>query len=305
MIQRNPTVSVILPTYNRAHLIARAIRSVLDQTYRDFEIIVVDDPTDNTGEIVRIFKDERIRYIKRDTRKGAGAARNTGIAAARGKYIAFQDSDDEWLPEKLEKQMKIMEAAPPEVGVVYTDMLRIYENGKTRYWHSPNITDGSLIDPKTSDYQAADLGIQSTVIKKECFDKIGLLDEEIPAFEDLEFFIRLTRHYGFLHIKEPLVKYYETPGLSSNADRTAVAQNLLFEKYSNEIKNHRRFLAKWYFRIGNALCKDKQIKQGGIYLLKAVRKYPLNIQYLGAALASLTSQSTYNMAVTNYRKIRG
>jgi len=97
-MNKNPKVSVIIPTYNRAHLIGRAIQSVLNQTYQDFELIVVDDgSTDNTNEVIKEFsqKDKRILYIKHDKNKGGSAARNTGIKAARGEYIAFQDSDDE------------------------------------------------------------------------------------------------------------------------------------------------------------------------------------------------------------------
>jgi len=96
MNEKNPTVSVIIPTYNRAHTIGRAIKSVLNQTYQDFEIIVVDDgSTDNTEEVVKSFRDKRIRYIQHKKNKGAAAARNTGIKSAKGKYIAFQDSDDD------------------------------------------------------------------------------------------------------------------------------------------------------------------------------------------------------------------
>jgi len=104
---KNPTVSVIIPTYNRAHLVGRSIQSVINQTYQDFEIIVVDDgSTDNTEDIIKEFqkKDKRIKHIKHNKNKGGSAARNTGIRAARGEYIAFLDSDDEWMPTKLEKQ---------------------------------------------------------------------------------------------------------------------------------------------------------------------------------------------------------
>lgn len=126
MDQERPTVSVILPTYNRAHLLERAIQSVLDQTYPDFEIIVVDDASiDNTVNIIKGIINERIRYIRHEKNKGAAAARNTGIKLAKGKYIAFQDSDDEWLRDKLEKQIKIFETVSPEVGVVYTSDISI------------------------------------------------------------------------------------------------------------------------------------------------------------------------------------
>ena len=129
---KNPTVSAIILTYNRANLIEKAIKSVLKQTYQDFEIIVVDDgSTDNTGEIIRGFKDKRVKYIKKyKENKGSSVARNIGIKVARGKYIALLDSDDEWLPEKLDKQIKILQDGSPELGVVYSNSYYIDENGK-------------------------------------------------------------------------------------------------------------------------------------------------------------------------------
>jgi glycosyltransferase involved in cell wall biosynthesis len=300
-----PTVSVIIPTYNRAHLIGRSIQSVLDQTYRDFEIIVVDDgSTDNTEEIVKRFNDDRIRYIKHDTNRGAGAARNTGIKAARGKYIAFHDSDDECLPEKLEKHIKVFETVPPEVGVVYSDMLQISEDGKTKYLHSPTITGKNIIDPKTSNYQAWGLATGIVISRKDCFDVTGLFDENFQRSEDLELFIRLAKHYSFQHIKEPLLKCNITPGISSNTNAFVIAQNRLIEKYYDEVKNHRRFLAKQYFIVGIALCRDKQIRRGRVYFFKAIRKYPMNIKYLGAALASLLGQNIFRLANLTYRRIR-
>jgi len=108
-MNKKPTVSVIIPAYNRAHLIGRAIKSVLNQAYQDFELIIIDDcSTDNTDEVVREFqkKDNRIIYLKHDQNKGGSAARNTGIKVSKSEYIAFLDSDDEWLPEKLEIQME-------------------------------------------------------------------------------------------------------------------------------------------------------------------------------------------------------
>ena len=112
-------VSVIIPTYNRAKLIKRSILSVLNQTYQNFEIIVVDDGSaDDTKSVVESFNNPKIRYIRHDINKGQSAARNTGIKNAKGKYIAFQDSDDEWLPEKLEKQMSCFESPSSHSGIV-------------------------------------------------------------------------------------------------------------------------------------------------------------------------------------------
>ena len=307
MANEKPTVSVIIPTYNRAHLVGRAIKSVLNQTYQDFEIIVVDDGSaDNTEEVVKSLKDERIRYIKHDKNRGAAAARNTGIKATRGEYIAFQDSDDEWLPEKLEKQMEVFESAPPEVGVVYTDMQRVSENGEVTYWYSPEITSGNLVNNKTLYYQVLNLGIQAVVVRKSCFDKVGLFDERFPSLEDLELFIRLSRSCRFYHIKEPLVRYYTTEGISSCIDAEIVARKLLLEKYWNEIERNRRFLAKQYSKIGFLLCSGSggQFIQGRHYLIKAVKTYPLNIKLLLITFLSFLGQDMYNRVVKVYRKIR-
>ena len=133
MKNNSPKVSIILPTYNRAHIIEKAIQSVLNQTYQDFEIIIIDDGSkDDTKKIIRGFqeKDNRIKYIRFEENKGAAAARNAGIKMSKGEYITFQDSDDEWLPEKLEKQMKIIETSSENI-VVYCGFWRIDGDEKT------------------------------------------------------------------------------------------------------------------------------------------------------------------------------
>jgi glycosyltransferase involved in cell wall biosynthesis len=300
-------VSVVLPTYNRAYLIDRAIRSVLNQTYKDFELIVIDDgSTDNTEKVVKEFreKDKRIKYIQHEKNKGAAVARNTGIKAAKGEYIAFQDSDDEWVPEKLEKQMKAFDKATPNVGVVYTDMQRRNKDGGIKYWHSPTVIYGNLINQKTLDYQVMNIGIQSALIKKECFNRIGLFDENFPGYEDLELFIRLSKDCFFYHIKDPLVKYYATEGLSSNANANLIARELLLEKYFSDIKKNKKFLGQQYFIIGILSCFNGKFVQGRNYLIKAAKTYPLNIKFLLVAFVSFFGQDVYKEVVEGYRKIK-
>lgn len=132
MTENKPTVSIIIPTYNRSQLIARAVKSVLNQTYQNFELIIIDDgSTDNTRELVTSFNDERIRYIRHEENKGEAAARNTGLKAARCDYIAYQDSDDEWLPEKLARQIELLQDASPEVGVIYTGFWKAENHRRT------------------------------------------------------------------------------------------------------------------------------------------------------------------------------
>lgn len=306
-VKNNPTVSVIIPTYNRAHLVGRAIQSVLNQTYQDVEIIVVDDgSTDNTEEVVNSFNDNRIRYIRRKENSGTSAApRNTGIKITRGKYIAFQDSDDEWLPQKLEKQMRVFENASPEVGIVYTGFWRI-ASGKKTYVPSSRIT------PKEGDIhnillEGNFIGGAVTLIKKECFERAGMFDEELPQLMDWEMWIRISKYYQFKCIDEPLVISYYTPGGVNEQGGLIQAKTLklILEKHFEDIKKGRGLLAQHYFGIGSLLCSSGEVRQGRSYLVKAVKTYPLNVKYLGAALASLLGQSVYNMTAAIYRKIRG
>jgi len=249
----NPAISVVIPTYNRAGLIGRSIQSVLDQTYRDFELIVVDDgSTDDTSSVVAAFRDPRINYVRLRRNRGAGAARNAGIRMARGKFLAFQDSDDEWLPTKLAKQMLIFEQASANLGVVYSDKQRVLTDGTITYHASPTVVRGRLVDPATQFYQVYRVGIQSAVMKRESLDVAGYFNEDMPALEDLELFIRLSKRCDFYHIREPLVKYYETDGLSKNLHANWQARKLLLKLYYKELIHDPALFVKecvWLSRI--------------------------------------------------------
>jgi glycosyltransferase involved in cell wall biosynthesis len=232
----HPTVSVVIPTYNRAALIARSIQSVLNQSYADFELIVIDDgSTDETEGVVARFFDLRINYVRLASNAGVSAARNVGIRISKGKFIAFQDSDDEWLSDNLAKHMSVFERSPRNLGVVYSDMHRILKDGSVRYHASPTVVAGRLINPTTQFYEVCMLGSQSVVIKRECLDATGYFNEELPALEDLELFIRLSKRFDFCRIPEPLVRYYETDGLSKNRHATLFARQLLVRLYYKEL----------------------------------------------------------------------
>ena len=307
MSKEKPTVSVIIPTYNRAKLLPRAIKSVLNQTFKDFEVIIVDDgSTDNTEEVINEFQkhDKRIKYIRHEKNKGAAAARNTGIKIAQGEYIAFQDSDDEWLPEKLEKQMKIFESAPAEIGVVYTGLWRM---GNSRKVYIPSIKrvqkEGNIhIELLNRNF----IALPTVIIRKECFKKAGMFDECFPRFQDWELFIRISRVYKFKYIDEPLVNSYFTPiSISTDRDAFVKAFNLILEKYHEDFTKDRKILSKHQYLIGNFLCQNGDLHQGRDYLFRAVRLYPLNIKFLLATFISFLGQGIYNKVLKIYLKIKG
>ena len=241
-----PAVSIVLPTYQRDALVGRAIRSVLAQTWTDFELLVVDDgSTDDTAAVVAGFADPRLRYLRLETNRGAAAARNAGIRQTTAPLLAFQDSDDEWLPAKLERHMHAFATCGPEVGVVYSDMRRVHRDGSSAYHRSPDIVPGVLIDPATRFYQVCRLGIQSTVIRRECLTALGAFNEDFPALEDLELFLRLSRRYRFHHLEEALVLYHETDGLSRNEPAKVVARTLLLRLYETDLhRDDTEFVAR-------------------------------------------------------------
>lgn len=298
-----PLVSIIIPTYNRARLLGRAIQSILNQTYPNFEIIVVDDcSSDNTENVVRSFCDERMRYIRHEKNKGAVAARNTGIKAARGEYIAFQDSDDEWLSEKLEKQVRAFKFGPSDLGVVYTSFWLI-DSGRKTYFPSSDVkqTEGNLHQALL---EANFIGTSTAVVRKECFEKTGMF-ENLPRLQEWDLWLRISKHYCFKHIDEPLVNAYCQPdSISRNMNDFIVARELILEKYFDEISKKPKILRRHYFETGTILCLNGEIEAGRSYFFKAMRINPFNAKLFLSTLASIFGLSLYNKVVAIYLRAK-
>jgi glycosyltransferase involved in cell wall biosynthesis len=215
-------VSVVLPTFNRAGTILRAVRSVLDQTHADLELVVVDDGSvDRTEEIVGGESDPRIRYIKLDRNRGQSVARNVGIRASRGALIAFQDSDDAWLPQKIERQLATIDGDAGAAGV-YCDLLRIAATGQSYVINVTEPVVGALIEPRNRSYQTFGIGIQSCVLRKQSLTTVGGFREDMHCFEDLELLLRIVQRWPLRRVGEALVHYFESDG--------AVSRNLAAER---------------------------------------------------------------------------
>lgn len=214
-------VSVILPTYNRANCIERAVDSVLSQTYPYWELLVVDDgSTDNTEEIIASYaaSDHRVRYYRQPSNRGVSAARNEGVRQALYEYIAFQDSDDVWHEDKLEKQMRIL-AENPHVGLVYCAMQGTRQDGSA-----------VLIPDRTVErtllcgnlykllLQGNVIGAPAAVMRRECARQCGGFDETLSCLEDWELFLRIAKMYEIGYVDEPLVDAdFHDGGVSSRA----------------------------------------------------------------------------------------
>lgn len=278
-------VSVIIPTYNRAHLLGRAIKSGLDQTFQDFELIVVDDSSiDETEQLIKSFQDKRIIYVRHEINLGSNPARNTGLRHANGEYIAFLDSDDEWLPEKLKKQLEIFRKGPEKLGLVSTGY--IYEqipNEPFLPQYRGNVLKQIII--------ANIVGSTSTpLIKKVCFKKAGIFDETMPASQDWDMWIRIAQYYDFDFVPEVLVRYHwQTDSISKNIKRLKKAHRLIFKKYKYIIKAFpKKVLLERYLYEGRYFFWRRDFLESFRYFTKAVFLNPLAffriIHYYGRKL---------------------
>ncbi len=246
-----PLVTVIIPTYNRADLLPRAVRSVLNQSYTSLELLVVDDgSTDGTAEVMKGFEDSRVRFLRLETNQGQCGAMNAGIGAARGEWVCFLDSDDEYLDTCIEKQMAAVQAADSEaLGVVYVLSGERTPDGRIIPAHFYTLQGDVYAGALTQGYVAPSITL---LIRKTCFDTVGLWDTEFRCFQDDDLCIRLAKQYHFEVVREVLaVVHRDAAGqLTRNRSQYAAGWYQLIQKHEGEILHvvGRAVLAKHYVR---------------------------------------------------------
>ena len=218
----NPRVSIIIPTYNRGKYITYALESVLSQTFHDHEIIVIDDgSTDNTQEILKKFEGKIISICQKN--QGISNTRNRGIKEAKGKYIAFLDSDDYWTPAKLEEQVKILDHSP-KVGIVYARMPIVNDQGE-KIGMKPAGVSGKNFKELLEVW--GDIPTSTVMTRKECFEKVGLFDPPLEPMEDIDMWIRIAQFYDLYEIENKVLAYYRRHEEQVTKRKTKVYQGLV------------------------------------------------------------------------------
>lgn len=280
-------VSVVIPTYNRENTIVRAIQSVLNQTYKKLEILVVDDgSTDNTEKIVQNIKDDRIKYIRLPHNKGGGAARNIGIRASLGKYIAFLDSDDEWLPEKIEKQLNVFHKSDDSLGVVYTGFQCVDEYGQTNKHVIPK--ERGNISLKILEWNY--VGTASTIlVRSNHLKRINYFDETFPSCQDWDLYIRLSKICLFDFVAEALVRYTSSKKfncITNKKEAVVLGHNKILEKHHiNSVA--RRIKATHYYNRGIIFLYNVNDTQLAFFSFFKAFYLTLNIKYLKGTMLIL------------------
>ena len=188
--QKKPLVSVIIPTYNRGWIIKEAIDSVMVQDYRDFELIIVDDgSTDNTPDILNSYRGD-IKVFRQEN-QGVSAARNRGLAAASGRFIAFLDSDDLWLPRKLRRQVDFF-SSNPDACICQTEEIWIRNNMRVNPKKRHKKPRGMIFEPSLA---LCLVSPSAVMIRRSLFEEVGGFDETLPACEDYDLWLRISCRY--------------------------------------------------------------------------------------------------------------
>ncbi len=248
-------ISVVIPTYNRANTILNSINSVLNQTYEDLELIIVDDcSSDNTQEVVESIGDSRIRYHKLEQNSGACHARNVGILMANGQYVAFQDSDDIWFENKLSEQVKAFDKNP-DADMVFCSFRRDY--GLNRVVPDPSNlnTSGKIFHTLIKKNFISTITI---LCKKDVLEALGGFDESLPAMQDWELSLRIACSYNIYHLKMVLAEAMISPdSISSKKARVVTAMERVLSKHIDKLSDSE--IKDWKFKMAN-VASDGGIK---------------------------------------------
>lgn len=278
-----PLVSVVLPTYGRPERLRRAVESVAAQTYDDLRLVVVDDHSPIPSEEVLdgVSLDGLVvEHIRHEENRGANAARNTGIRESDGGFVAFLDDDDEWKPEKIQRQVETFRSASDRVGLVYTGTEYHYD-GYTRtvaHTNRGDVTTAILTGASFAQFSAV-------MIRRSVIEEAGLPDERFPSWQDREWYLRLSLHCEFEPIPEPLtVRHRDSDdAISTNyEEKRDVSYPLFIEKHRSLAASYgrryeRALIASLSESLAGAAVKNGHYADARRYYLKSIGYGPFSV----------------------------
>lgn len=265
-----PLVSVVLPTFNRAELLKRSAGSVLEQDFADLELIVVDDAsTEDVEAATRALNDPRVRYVRRAANGGVAAARNSGVHAARGRYLAFQDSDDEWLPGKLKRQLMLIEK-DPAARMVICGLLRVKDGRRRKY---PRTSAVALTRAEVLHQPFA--YTQTWLVPRDVLVGVGGFDETLRVWDDWELLIRLSGKLDIRVVPDLLVRsIFNEDGISGQPERFIHDVERIIERHGGSLLAQPGALAHLHYIQGRLLGRAGRGGPARSAFLRAVRLDP-------------------------------
>lgn len=279
MADHTPFVSVVIPTYNRLHSLPRAVESVLRQTFADFELIVVDDCSkDGTIAYLESIGDPRLRIVRHEVNGGANAARNTGVRAARADWIAFQDSDDEWLVTKLARQVERIRALDPDdYGANYCGKIvygrDLEGHGPRRAFYMPALSRKTVEGDLTAELlQHAIISTQTLMVRKALLEQVGGFDEGLRIGQDWELTLRLSRITRIGFVEEPLVMtFVMDDSISLKRVNAAKTWQAILDKHIDLIGADKRLHARNLTEIARIHQRAGDWRRSTPYLRQALK----------------------------------
>lgn len=302
MSDSGPAISVVIPTCDRVDLLKRAIDSVLSQSFKNYEIIVVDDHSeDGTPDFLRSLEDPRLRFISRRERGGGAAARNTGIGVAAGDFVAFLDDDDAWHSNKLQRQFERMKQLP-EVGMLYTGTVHIFQDSGRIY---------RTVNPRYRGEIFNDLLMQnmigttsSIMVRRQALMEVGGFDELFPSCQDWDLYLRLAQRWPIDFVDQSLVNFFLHPvRITHNYDAGIKGRKMILKKYRPYIGNNSKILSLHFAAIGKLCCQAGRYAEGRHFLLKATRQNPGNMKVYKHLLPLLIGGRFYQEALKFKRRL--
>jgi glycosyltransferase involved in cell wall biosynthesis len=244
-----PLVSTIIPTRNRLEMLVRAARSAAAQTYPNVEIVIVNDGPECsiTKHIRKEIELQKCRVIKNMRKPGGAGARNTGFFESRGEFIAFLDDDDEWIPEKIEKQIKAFQNRNNNIGIVCTQDIIIHNSTKIIRRRK---LEGNVYEILRREHTVGNTSVP--LIKRHVLEEVGLFDEDMPAAQDAELWLRIAKRYHFTTVSEPLViiHWHDSERITENYPKQIIGAYMLLRKHWNDLHIQRKYnLAKKIVRL--------------------------------------------------------
>jgi glycosyltransferase involved in cell wall biosynthesis len=238
--QSLPLVSIIIPTQNRPEMLLRAVRSVARQTYRNIELIIVNDGSGCTIEehLRQEIELPACRVIKNTRKPGAAGARNSGFFESKGEFIGFLDDDDEWMSEKIEKQIEAFQKSADNVGVVCAQDIVIHHATKIRRHRQ---LEGNIYETLCREHTVGNTSVP--LIRRHVLEEVGLFDEDMPAAQDTELWLRIAKRYHFSTVREPLaiIHWHDFGRITENYSKQIVGTYRLLRKHWSDLHMRRKY----------------------------------------------------------------
>ena len=288
----NEKISVIIPAYNRENTIVKCVESVLAQSYENLEVLVVDDgSTDKTKNKVLSIKDPRVQYLSYGKNRGACYARNYGVDHSTGLFIAFQDSDDVWYPEKLQVQYEYLKRG--NYDFVFCSMSRINNKGQRI---SYPINKKAARNPSIHTVLLENCASTQTMFMKKHIAKEVRFDEKIKKYQDWDFMLRVVEKYKVGFIEKDLLSSEVTENSISKVVDPLPAIEVIYNKYSDLINSDREVLAAFEAKFGDANRERNLLKAGRHYVKSIKMKFTIKvlIKMVYCAVFSVIKRKEYD-----------